>query len=276
MPELPEVETVASELRKSIIGKQIIDIEALWMRSFVNNSETEANGQKIISIERRGKYLILNLEKSYIVIHLRMTGQLLYFDKETGADLNDYIRVIIKFQHGVLLFKDVRKFGRVYHSDNADKFLAHVGIDALDKDLSAKHFSDKLKPSKMSIKAFLMAQKFISGMGNIYTDEVLYLSKLHPSITACELSKKKAAILFTNMQFVLNSSIKNMGSTISDYRDPAGNKGNNQHYFYVYGRNGKECKKCGSTIKKIKFAGRGTHFCPNCQKINKYKTIEIG
>lgn len=267
MPELPEVETVAVELRKNIVGRSITHIEPLWVRSFENRCEIEPNGQKIKSIERLGKYLIINLEKSCLVIHLRMTGQLLYFDSEDDADLNDYIRVIIKFHHGVLLFKDVRKFGRIYHVEDTRQMLSHVGLDAIDDNLTAQLFGEKLQYSKMSIKAFLMSQKFISGMGNIYTDEVLFLSKLHPSVSACDISKKKTEDLFTHMRNVLLSSIKNMGSTISDYRDPAGNKGSNQFYFNVYGREGMECKVCGTKILKMKFAGRGTHYCPSCQKV---------
>ena len=266
MPELPEVETVARELKKYIIGKEIKYIEALWNRSFENKCEVEVSGQKVNSISRLGKYLIINLENSHLVIHLRMTGQLLYFDSEKDADLKDYIRVIIKFQHGVLLFKDVRKFGRIYHVNNIEKFLTHIGPDALDHGFTVNQFGQKLNSSKMSIKAFLMSQKFLSGMGNSYTDEGLFLARVRPSYIANEISKKKTVKLFTNMRDVLNKSINNMGRTLSDYRDPAGNRGNNQFYFNVYGRENMDCKICGTKIQKIKFAGRGTHFCPNCQK----------
>ncbi len=265
MPELPEVETVARELKKTIIGRTISYIEPLWIKSFQNTNEISVSGQRVNSISRKGKYLIICLEKTYLVVHLRMTGQLLYFDSEKECDLNDYIRVLIKFQHGVLLFKDVRKFGRIYHVENINNFLSHIGTDALDENLTEKHFSNQLQSSKMSIKAFLLSQKFVSGMGNIYTDEVLFLSKVHPSMTARNIPKKRKKDLYVNMQSVLNNSVENMGSTISDYRDPAGKKGRNQYYFNVYGRNGMKCKVCRSIIVKIKFAGRGTHYCPKCQ-----------
>jgi len=266
MPELPEVETVANELRSSVIGKKIEYIEALWSRSFDNRDDNLLTEQVIESIDRRGKYLILNLTRSFLIIHLRMTGQLLYFDNESDADFNDYIRVIIKFSNGLLLFRDVRKFGRIYHVHDAQSFLTHVGPDALDKKVTASVFKNSLAASKMNIKAFLLSQKYISGMGNIYTDEALFASGIYPAKTADSIKRRKAENLFLNMQGILKASIQNMGSTISDYRDPSGNKGTNQLYFNVYGREGQPCKVCKTPIKKIKFAGRGTHFCPRCQR----------
>ncbi len=267
MPELPEVETIAQELRGLIINKQIVEIEAIWGKSFQNESDINLKGQKIESIDRRGKYLILNLSETHLVIHLRMTGQLLYFDDISKADLNDYIRVLISFSDkSVLLFKDVRKFGRIAHVESVDEKISHVGPDALSEKVTKKYFCDLLISKKMNIKSFLMSQKFISGMGNIYTDEALFLAKIHPSAPANKIENKRAVELYNNMRLVLKNSIQNMGSTISDYRDPSGNEGTNQNYFYVYGRKGLSCKKCGTVIEKIKYAGRGTHFCPNCQK----------
>lgn len=268
MPELPEVETVARELRRIIINKRIDKIDALWGRSFQNECDIELNGQTIKSIGRRGKYLIVNLSKTHLIIHLRMTGQLLYFEDVSEADLNDYIRVVISFRdESILLFKDVRKFGRITHVENPYTKISHVGPDALDEIVTRKYFCSLLNKSAMSIKSFLISQKFISGMGNIYTDEALFLAKTHPSVQSKKLSIRQATALYKNMLLVLKSSIKNMGSTISDYRDPSGNEGSNQNYFYVYGRKGLPCKKCGTVIEKIKFAGRGTHFCPECQKV---------
>jgi formamidopyrimidine-DNA glycosylase len=267
MPELPEVEIVAQELRELIIGKEIVAAEALWGRSFQNETGIELSRQKIRSIQRHGKYLILELSKTYLIVHLRMTGQLLFFKQASQIDLDDYIRVVIYFKdQSVLLFKDVRKFGRIEHVEDPIKKIAHVGIDALDKKVTETYFYELLKKSAMSIKAFLMSQKFISGMGNIYTDEALFKAKILPSVPANKIKTNKASSLHKNMREILLNSIKNMGSTISDYRDVAGNEGTNQKYFNVYGRNGLPCKECGTIIEKIKFAGRGTHFCPTCQK----------
>lgn len=267
MPELPEVETVARELRKLIIDKQIEGIETAWNRSFDNRCAIEVAKQKINSVQRKGKYLIIELTRSFLIVHLRMTGQLLYKSAGQTIDSIDHIRVIIKFKQGMLLFKDVRKFGRIYHVSNAVAFLDHIGTDALDTAVTKEHFYKLLKPSRMNIKAFLLSQKYISGMGNIYTDEALFLSAVHPAMISGNLSKKQADLLHDNMLSVLNNSIQNMGSTISDYRDPEGKKGLNQLYFNVYGREGLLCKTCSTPVAKIRLAGRGTHFCPQCQKV---------
>ncbi len=267
MPELPEVETVARELRALIIDKEIVAVEALWGRSFQNETGVELSSQKVRSIQRHGKYLILELSKTFLIVHLRMTGQLLYFERGSQADLDDYIRVVIYFKdQSVLLFKDVRKFGRIEHVENPVQKIAHVGIDALDKKFTKSYFYSLLKKSSMAVKAFLMSQKFISGMGNIYTDEALFITKILPWVPVNKIYQKQAFNLHKNMQQILLNSIKNMGSTISDYRDVAGNEVTNQKYFNVYGRSGLPCKECGTIIEKIKFAGRGTHFCPTCQK----------
>jgi len=266
MPELPEVETVANELRSSIIHKKIENIEALWLRSFDNKFDIDLKDQIIKSVGRRGKYLILNLSRSFLIIHLRMTGQLLYFENESDDIFDDYTRVIIKFNRGVLLFRDVRKFGRIYHVQNPQLFLSHIGPDALDKNVTLSFFKNILSSSKMNIKAFFLSQKFISGMGNIYTDEALFASGIYPAESASSIKNKKAEKLFLNMQTILKAAIANMGSTISDYRAPSGNKGTNQFYFNVYGREGMPCKVCSTMIRKIRFAGRGTHFCPKCQR----------
>jgi formamidopyrimidine-DNA glycosylase len=150
--------------------------------------------------------------------------------------------------------------------ENPKLFLAHIGPDALDKDVTLPFFKDILSSSKMNIKAFFLSQKFISGMGNIYTDEALFASGINPAQIASSIKNKKAEKLFINMQTILKAAITNMGSTISDYRAPSGNKGTNQFYFNVYGREGLPCKVCNTMIRKIKFAGRGTHFCPKCQR----------
>ena len=272
MPELPEVETVASELRKLILNKQLDTFEALWSKSFQNETDFEITGQKIVSIGRQGKYLLITLSETYLIIHLRMTGQLIFCEDRSNADLNGHTRVLITFSdRSVLLFKDVRKFGRIIHVSNIKDKLAHVGIDALDERVTKVYFEKLLMDTSMNIKSFFLSQKFVSGMGNIYTDEVLFLAKTHPSLPANQLKKKQRHEIYHNMNTILLNSIQNMGSSISDYRDPSGKEGTNQNYFYVYGRNGLPCKKCGGVIEKIRFAGRGTHFCPKCQKVKSYQ-----
>jgi len=170
MPELPEVETVARELRDLVCNKQIDDVEALWGKSFQNETDVALKGQKIESIGRRGKYLFINLSRTHLIVHLRMTGQLLYFDDVSNADLEEYIRVVISFNDkSYLLFKDVRKFGRITHVENLEKKISHVGPDALDEKVSQKYFCDLLSKNKMNIiipfitKTYIRNGKYLYG-----------------------------------------------------------------------------------------------------------------
>ena len=268
MPELPEVETVVRELRGFIQNKTLLKILPVWKRSYDNRSDLSLNKQKINSIFRQGKYIIIRLDLTFLVIHLRMTGQLLFYKSHTAEKHDPYTRVKIYFEDNSLLhFKDIRKFGRIYHVEAPEKLIAHVGIDALDPVMTNSYFSDMLEKSQMNIKAFLMNQKYISGLGNIYIDESLFRTRIHPSRKASSISKRKANELYINIRDVLLHAIENMGSTISDYRDMNGAEGKNQNFFNVYDQEGKPCIKCGTKIKKIRFAGRGTHFCPKCQRI---------
>ena len=267
MPELPEVETVARELRSTILNKRIADIEVLWPKSFIRQSSMDCRGQSILAVRRRGKYLLLDLDNGSLIVHLRMTGQLLLNYNAADAT-NGYVRVILHFSDGSrLLFRDVRKFGRIWHTDRADDVLKNVGPDALSGEVDYNYFYEQLQARKTKIKAFLLSQRFIAGLGNIYTDESLFRAGIHPASVTRALDKKAARLLLDEIRVVLREALENMGSTISDYRDAEGNKGSFQNYFAVYSRQNLPCKKCAATIVKQKIAGRGTHFCPRCQKI---------
>ena len=266
MPELPEVETVARELRDTIAGRRIGSLHALWEKSFDNRCGIPLEGQQIASVERKGKYLIINLEHTFLIVHLRMTGQLLYFAEGSG-NIGKHVRIRILFEdQSELLFKDMRKFGRIYHVCDKEEILREVGVDALNPELDKNYFKALLKKSNMNLKAFLLSQKYISGLGNIYVDESLFRARLHPGSIASGLSESKYDLLFDTIRHVLKIAVRNMGSTISDYRDTYGNAGNNQKFFKVYGRTGLPCYVCGMPVEKIRLAGRGTHFCPSCQK----------
>ena len=270
MPELPEVETVVRELAPLIISKQIEALDIVWHKTFVTKTSLSYQNQKIKSVGRKGKYILIRLQNTVLIIHLRMTGQLLFIQKNNEQTENKYVRSKIRFSDGSsLLFLDKRKFGRIYHVENPDVFLVKVGIDAVDPTLNEDKFNVMLKKSGMSIKAFLLSQKYISGLGNIYVDESLFRAGIHPASVASKISKKSAKLLFAEIRAVLFFAIDNMGSTISDYRTVNGNIGNNQQYFKVYQQTGRPCVNCGNPIKKIKLAQRGTHFCSNCQKIFK-------
>ena len=269
MPELPEVETVVRELRTLIPEKEIKDIQAVWDKSLVNKSSIPIAGQKIIEIGRKGKYLLVRLNVTALIIHLRMTGQLLFIsNKNTLVD--PHVRVKILFTDSTAIyFKDTRKFGRIYHVDKEDEILNKIGIDTLDPELDADLFKSMLSQSKLSIKAFLLSQDKISGVGNIYADESLFRAGLHPASIACKIPGKKTDLLYQSILNIMHEAIGNMGSTISDYRDTYGNSGNNQKFFKVYQRTNESCVICRSPIIKLKIAGRGTHFCSNCQKLYK-------
>jgi formamidopyrimidine-DNA glycosylase len=267
MPELPEVETVVRELKSLIIGKEILSITPLWLKSFDQKSKTKITGQNVEKISRQGKYIIMHLTGSYLIVHLRMTGQMLFKNDNTKV-VDPHIRVLIQFTDDTALhFKDTRKFGRIYHVDHPESVLQKVGIDALDPNLKEEWFVSALKKSRMNIKALLLSQRLLSGIGNIYADESLFRSGIHPGSIAARIPGNLMISLFNNIRDVLTSAVENMGSTISDYRDSYGNKGNNQNFLKVYQRNGKPCEKCGRPILKVRMAGRGTHFCNKCQKI---------
>lgn len=269
MPELPEVETVARELRDLIIGKEIKDVQAIWHKSFDNQSSVPLSGQVVKHIGRKGKYLSIRLNKSTLIIHLRMTGQVLY--KSNSDDNSDtHIRAKILFaDNTALYFKDTRKFGRIYHVDVTENILYKIGIDAVDPQLDVDLFRDMLAKTKLKIKSFLLAQDKIAGVGNIYADESLFRAGIHPASLTQKIPDKKVKCLLENIHEILNTAIENMGSTISDYRDSYGNTGNNQNYFNVYQRTDEPCVNCATPISKSKIAGRGTHFCLQCQKIYK-------
>ncbi len=270
MPELPEVETVARELRSHILNKRIANLEILWPKTFIRQSTKDCRGQSITAVRRKGKYLLLDLENSILIVHLRMTGQLLFKLEGAKDEADNHIRAILHFTDGSrMLFRDVRKFGRIWHTDSAEAVLEHIGPDALSAEVDYDFFDQQLQGRRTNIKAFLLSQRFVSGLGNIYTDESLFRAGIHPLSVTKAVNRKTAHKLLDEIRAVLRESLDNMGSTISDYRDAEGNKGSFQNYFAVYSRQNLPCKKCGTTIVKQKLAGRGTHFCPRCQKIYK-------
>ncbi|HID40201.1 MAG TPA: bifunctional DNA-formamidopyrimidine glycosylase/DNA-(apurinic or apyrimidinic site) lyase [Calditrichaeota bacterium] len=270
MPELPEVETVARELRSYIIDKRIANIEVFWPKTFIEQSRNDWRGQRITGVRRKGKYLLLDLGQSILIVHLRMTGQLYFDSKNTPDETDRHIRLIIHFtDHSRILFRDMRKFGRIWHTDHSDEVLKKVGPDALSEEMDYDYFSQQLRTRNTNIKSFLLSQQFIAGLGNIYTDESLFRAGIHPTSVAKAIDKKAVRKLLDEIRCVLADALNNMGSTISDYRDAEGNKGSFQNYFAVYSRQNLPCTKCGTSIVKQKLAGRGTHFCPRCQKIYK-------
>ncbi|MBR3322346.1 DNA-formamidopyrimidine glycosylase [Candidatus Saccharibacteria bacterium] len=279
MPELPEVETVRRGLKSFILSQKIQKIQVLCAKSFIGQPIT---GQ-IQDIRRFGKALVIDLDNGYsLMIHLRMTGQLIYDGKERYAAghpsenfidqlPNQQTRVIIKLTNGTLYFNDQRKFGFIKIIPTLevkqDKFIQKLAKEPWQ--MTAAELHAKLqKHQKSTIKSAILDQTIICGLGNIYADEALYKAKIHPARKAGTLSPKETKNLLTAAKQVMEKSIASGGSTIRNYVKADGTRGNYLDAFAnVYHKDGQACTRCGTTIVKTKIAGRGTHFCPKCQQL---------
>ena len=288
MPELPEVETVVRGLAKHILGQKIKDVKILHPRSFVwdkSMGPTKPNITKLTveNISRRGKGIIINLSKNLsIIIHLKMTGQLIYVEGKSrlnyGHPDSNFIsqmpsrhtRVIITLTKGILYFNDQRLFGwvKVITTQEIpnDKFIKNLGPEPFDTNFNLQYLWPILKRrAKSNIKSIIMDQSVVTGVGNIYADESLFLTGLIPTKAGVKLTQQQAAELIDNIQKVLKKGIKHMGTSISHYKTDQGSSGKMQNHLNVYGRKGLPCKNCGQPISKTKLNGRGTHYCHNCQ-----------
>ncbi len=267
MPELPEVEVIRSELNSKIINQKIKNITSYWHKTFINLCAELPVDKIIVKTDRIGKYIILNLEENNLVVHLRMTGQLIYTEKDDFS--KKHLRTSILMHSGSYLnFYDTRKFGRIHHVSDLKNFLTNIGVDALSLEFTQKVFKEMLGNKKQGTKSFLLDQKNIAGLGNIYIDESLFLSGIHPKKLTNEINNSCIEKLYYSIKKILNLAIENMGTTISDYRTTGGGFGTNQNFLKVYGREKEHCFQCSTIIKKIRINSRGTHFCPMCQPEN--------
>lgn len=290
MPELPEVETIRIGLARLLPGKVVKDVWHDWPKSFPNAPADSARflvGAEILHVRRRAKVLIIELSSDYsLVIHLKMTGQLVFRGNEVfGAghpsdslvgELPDKsTRVILDFKDGSrLFFNDQRKFGWMRLLPTAEvpeiDFMKSVGPEPLEDDFTADKFIERLKTRKnSSIKAVLLDQKVLAGVGNIYADESLWMAKIHPLTPVAKISKSKLVALYSGLRTVLTLSIEKGGSTDRNYVNSEGKKGSYLSFANVFRRQGQPCPRCGTTIVKIRAAGRGTHICPHCQRLTK-------
>lgn len=264
MPELPEVETIKNKLSKNIIGKNISNIQILSEKNFIGDSEKVIN-KKILDISRIGKYLAIELSDKYFLnIHLKMTGQIFIFNKNKKPDKNT--RIVIYFSdNSVLFFNDLRKFGYIKLDKEKEK---QYFIDILSSKFTFEYFKEKSKKTKKPIKAFLLDQEIMAGLGNIYANDALFLSEILPMRKTNGLTDDEIVKLFKSIIFVINEGVKYGGATAKDkgYVQPDGEHGQYQNYFKVYSREGKKCLKCGTLIKRIKQNGRSSFFCSHCQK----------
>lgn len=290
MPELPEVETIKSGLLKLVIGKTIRSVEHDWPKGFPN-SESDVNsfliGAKIVDVRRRAKILMIDLDSDYsLMIHLKMTGQLVYVGENfrfgaghpnasLAADLPDKsTRVVFGFIDNTnLYFNDQRKFGWIKLLPTASipetDFMKKVGPEPFDTLLSASVFIDRIQRRKnTSIKAALLDQSVIAGIGNIYADEALWGAKIHPATLVRNVSHAKLKVLLSEIRYVLKLSIEKGGSTDRNYVNAEGIRGSYMDFARVFRKEGTPCLRHPDTlIIKIRVAGRGTHICPRCQKL---------
>jgi formamidopyrimidine-DNA glycosylase len=272
MPELPEVETIRLTLKPKLIGKTIIKGEVLWPKLIQNQTVVDFLAQirqkKIIDLRRRGKYLLFYLSDNLILaIHLRMTGQLLVEPAPNSLTKATYMQLTLD-DGNELRFRDQRKFGKVtlFNEENQPVALTKLGPEPLSDQFTVKLLKEQLSRRKVAIKKALLDQEIIAGIGNIYADEALFLAGIHPARLVASLTEEELEKLYQGIRQVLSEGIKNRGTSLRDYLDGDGNPGSNQEQLRVYNRKGLTCVKCQNMIVKMNFAGRGTHFCPICQK----------
>ncbi len=288
MPELPEVETIKVGLSAILQGRQAKSVEHNWAKSFPNapaDVDKFLVGSAVKNVRRRAKVLIIDLDTDYsLVIHLKMTGQLVFRSASTNFGAghpNDSLigklpdkstRVIFTFKDGShLFFNDQRKFGWVrllptLEVENLD-FFKKVGPEPLGDDFSAKDFADRLMRRKNSgIKAVLLDQTVLAGVGNIYADESLWAAKIHPETKVSDVPAAKLKKLYEELRRILKLSIEKGGSTDRNYVNHEGKRGSYLSFAAVFRREGQPCLRCGTAIIKTRAAGRGTHLCPKCQK----------
>jgi formamidopyrimidine-DNA glycosylase len=291
MPELPEVETIRAGLAKLLPGKVINDVWYDWDKSFPNAPSDVARflvGARIDKVRRRAKVLIIELSGGWaLIVHLKMTGQLVFVGKNqrfgAGHPSKDIVgelpakstRVSLEFTDGSkLFFNDQRKFGwmRLLPAIEIPEidFFKKVGPEPLDDDFTVGVFVDRLMRRKNSnIKSVLLDQTVIAGVGNIYADESLWGAKIHPATLTGKVPKAKLVLLYNSLREILALSIAKGGSTDKNYVDAEGKKGSYLSFANVFRREGQPCPRCGTPIEKIRVAGRGTHICPREQKLPK-------
>lgn len=274
MPELPEVETVRRYLEENIINHKIKDVVLSSKKSLRNVKEKELKviiDQPIKKIDRIAKHLIIRLKDHYLVCHLRMEGKFFIFkdEKEMNELTNRFHDVMIIYTNkGIILFQDTRRFAtvdlfneKVSYEDNS--VLSVVGPEVFDKE--PKELFNTLSRKTIAIKSALLDQTIMSGLGNIYVDEVLFKAKLHPETKSNTITIDEAKDIVKHSRQIIKKAIDNKGTTIRSYTSSLGVEGSYQKYLNVHQQLGKQCKVCGSDIKKIKVGGRGTYLCETCQ-----------
>lgn len=274
MPELPEVETVKKTLQRLIVGKTIADVAVRWPNIIKHPDDVQAFrtlliGETIQDIARRGKFLRFILDRFVLVSHLRMEGK--YRWTAEDEPLDKHTHVIFTFTDGSQLrYRDVRKFGTMHVYEKGEELchppLGHLGPEPLSDDFDAGVLQAVFQKTTRIVKAVLLDQTVVCGLGNIYVDEALFRAGIHPQAPANALTVAQMATLASKIRETLSEAVDMGGSSVRSYLNGLGEMGMFQQRLYVYGRTGEPCKRCGAPIEKMRAAGRGTHYCPRCQK----------
>jgi formamidopyrimidine-DNA glycosylase len=275
MPELPEVETIRRQLAPRVAGRTIVEAQVfdpLWCAPRTPDEvEVDLRGERIVGLGRRGKYLVMELDdERYLVMHLRMTGNFLWVSEYDDEPGRQHLRVRLMLDDGNrLLFVDQRRFGTgavIDGRDELDRYLAErVGPEPLEPAFTPEVLAAAARGRKAPVKAFLLDQRRVAGVGNIYADEALFRARIHPLRPAGRLRRSEIARLHDGIVEALEAGIERQGASIDNYRDANGARGSMQDEFLIHLREGKPCVRCGRPVVKIVAAGRGTYVCRHCQ-----------
>ncbi|HET7137859.1 MAG TPA: bifunctional DNA-formamidopyrimidine glycosylase/DNA-(apurinic or apyrimidinic site) lyase [Gaiellaceae bacterium] len=278
MPELPEVETVRRGLAPALEGRTLERVEISDARLTRPLDPVavaaELEGERVAMVDRRGKYLIVRFESGRaLLVHLRMTGSF-RLGVESTQSPDPHGRALLALDDGTqVAYRDVRRFGTwlLLEPEEVDAYIdARVGREPLEDAYRAKHLAERLAGRRAPVKAALLDQQTVAGVGNIYADEALWRARIHPLRPAESLGPEEVKELHRAVRQALRVGVRRQGSTLRDYRQPDGAEGGAQHEFKVYGRGGEPCERCGTPIDKIRVAGRGTWYCPSCQRLEAY------
>ena len=275
MPELPEVETIRLKLEPHLIGRRFDRVEISdprLVRPFEPDAvAAELEGERVSALERRGKYLIVRFDSGKaLLIHLRMTGSLRHAaNGKLGVD--PHRRAVVKLDDGSdVAYRDVRRFGtwQLLEAGELDSYLdERLGVEPLERAFTTQRLGRQLEGRRAPIKAALIDQRTVAGLGNIYVDEALWRAQVHPLRPAGTLDEDELARLTRAIKDALKTAVRRQGASLRDYSTPDGELGTMQDRFRVYDREGRPCQRCGTPIDKIRTAGRGTWYCPNCQRL---------
>jgi len=271
MPELPEVETIRSDLQREVVGSTITAVKLYWERVVAFPSAEDfvrgLTGRRIEDIGRRGKYLLFRLDSHDVLIaHLRMTGQLIH--RRASDEMENQVRAVLELDDGSQLrFADMRKFGRLWLVPSELMVVGKLGPEPLAEEFTFEVFRERLRRRKGAIKPVLLDQSVIAGIGNIYADEALFAARIHPQTRVGDLTELQLQNLYQAVRAVLASGVENRGTTVDRYRDGLGRRGGFQEKLQVFRRAGQACPVCQGRIQRIVVGGRGTFICPSCQRL---------